>query len=60
MRETKVTSYIEYDSDRDRSDHYGWLPVRDEARPTESQQLLWSKITVVFAVVLAELGLLLS
>ena len=50
----------QYRPDLDRSEHYGWLPVSDEAQPTESQQLLWSKITMTFAMVLAGLGLLLS
>lgn len=50
----------QYRPDLDRSEHYGWLLVSDEEQPTESQQLLWSKITVVFAVVLTGLGLLLA
>ena len=54
MREIKVTSYIEYDSDRDRSEEFGWSKVCDETVPLEAEQAwatytLWS--VVVFCVV---------
>ena len=60
MRIIVYQQHVEYNPLKDRSEEMGWTRVQDEARPTESQQLLWSKITVVFAVVLAGLGILLS
>lgn len=55
MRETKVTSYIEYDSERDRSEEFGWKKIKDETVPSEAEQQVWATYTlwsvVVFCVV---------
>ena len=60
MRKIVYQQYVEYDPLKDRSEEMGWNRVDDEVTLTQAESLLWSKITVVFAVVLAGLGLLLS
>lgn len=50
MREIKVIQYVEYDSDRDRSEEMGWKKVQDEVKPTQEEQDAWARYTLWFWV----------
>ena len=45
---------IQYDSNKDRSEEFGWKKVKDEKRPTEQEQEQnrWGKILVIFSLLL--------
>jgi hypothetical protein len=43
---------IQYDSNKDRSEEFGWKKVKDEKRPTEQEQNRWGKILVIFSLLL--------
>ena len=57
MREIKVTQYIEYDSDRDRSEEFGWSKVCNERVPTEQEQSAWATYTLWTVVALCLIAL---
>jgi hypothetical protein len=47
-----------YDSKFDRSEEFGWKKWEDEERCNEEEQNKWSKIIVIFAIVLSVLVLI--
>jgi hypothetical protein len=49
---------IYYDSNKDRSEEFGWKKVCDEGVPTEEEQDRWGKITLVCAVLFGAIGLI--
>jgi hypothetical protein len=47
---------IYYDPDKDRSEEFAWKKYYDERRPTEQEQDRWSKIMLLFSVILIIIG----
>jgi hypothetical protein len=49
-----------YDPDKDRSEEFGWKKVCDEEKPSEEEESLWTKITLLVIAKLTGLTLLLE
>ena len=42
---------MHYDLNKDRSEEFDYKKITEEYIPTEEEQNLWSKITIIFSVV---------
>jgi hypothetical protein len=42
-----------YNESNDQSEKFGWKKCCDEHVPTEGEQIYWSKVSIIAAVVLA-------
>ena len=51
MRKIFYQGYVEYDSDKDRSEDMGWKKICDEHVPTAAEQDAWAGYTLWFVVV---------
>lgn len=51
---------MQYDPAKDRSENYEWKKYAEERNPSDEEQLLWSKITVIFSCILASLVLIME
>ena len=49
---------IYYDSNKDRSEEFGWKKVKDEQIPTEQEQNRWGIIMLVVSLGLIIIGFL--
>jgi hypothetical protein len=53
---SKETTMIFYNPDKDRSEEFGWKKLRDEYSPTEREQDLWGLITIIFSLIMITIG----